>query len=875
MKFLTATVELVADDSKLKAQLAKLMQKIKKSTEALEKSYYRQRISISKVNDILKGSRTLTGQIHGSTVTVRKELGKWATKALYFRMQMRHNLKLAKKFRGVFKNLSEVVVWPLKQIPKLVSSSLKTTKTLLGQIKKLISPEIFSRWKVDRAALTRIKLVNKEQLHGIKLINIERERAIKLEIAAGDIYRLKGALDKDYWESRKNHIQREVGGIKTIKTVYDQAGISAEEFADALVGVNEQVRSFEKGQAAATHEADQLSASVRDASRSMDQLTHSMSVYPRLTDKYMRDAADDIFGGPKMRDASQVLLEVYSATFGKIYDAAKWAFGGILNIVTSVFRKIVGVSKWTKVGVVAVFAGMYGYIIKAAMDYESAQAKIVGTVGTTADTIKQMYDAIKYVAAGIGKPFIKDFKAISLAITGWLIENKERFSVWAEKISGFLKKVQYGFIDWIKFLATDFKGGVFVALKVVEQLFRGFADSLVILMDFAGRRAGQALVDGFRGLVTRLLPSLAAEAQKSLEWLGQKIRKAGQPTGRFLFGKATGQVDPDSFKLGGRAPSEAESVTAAISRVYRERAEKIKKLLKDMPTWGSTEADSIKIAEEATKKYDEFNLTLKENDVEYTMDRLEAYRKMYDDIDKWNQKRYNNAMTLLKRERADYLRAGVDRVTAYEWMSYQIRELDRERAIDSENFFAGFNAAIDQSEIDMIKWGEIGQTVAQTMESAFATAYTSMTIEGANWSDAMKGFALDVLRAFQRQLAAQTAAKFMAGIVGPALSGIGGALFGSSPTQMDVGMTGGMGSIPGLQHGGEVLSTGLAVVHKGETFSGVEGGGPKVTVNVINQGKNLEVESVDEFQNMEEHVVTIVVNDIVGGGPLAQLTGAK
>lgn len=401
-------------------------------------------------------------------------------------------------------------------------------------------------------------------------------------------------------------------------------------------------------------------------------------------------------------------------------------------------------------------------------------------------------------------------------------------------------------------------------------------------MSWAGRRAGQALVDGFRGFVTNVLPDLLEEVDKSLKWFGQKLMKAGEtaarnlqrltamPSGpRDVRGMGLRGMDIRGIELGyGRAPTEEESASAAIARVYRERAENIKKILEGMPTWGETEAKSVKIAEEATKKYEEFNLILKEHDVQYTMDRLEAYQKMYSDMDKWNQKRYDNSIELLNREKAGYIRAGVDIVTAHEWMNYQIMELDRERAIASEDFFAGFGASVEQMQEDMITWGEIGQTVAETMESAFANAFYNMTTEGAKWSDAMRGFALDVLKAFQKQLAAQTAAFAMANIITPVLSGLGGLLFGT-PSAGAVSTT---PELPGLQHGGTVLQTGAAIVHKDEYIGE---GGPKVTVNVINQGKDLEVEKVDEFDLPDEHVINIVVRDIVAGGKIAQLTGAK
>lgn len=76
-------------------------------------------------------------------------------------------------------------------------------------------------------------------------------------------------------------------------------------------------------------------------------------------------------------------------------------------------------------------------------------------------------------------------------------------------------------------------------------------------------------------------------------------------------------------------------------------------------------------------------------------------------------------------------------------------------------------------------------------------------------------------------------------------------------------------ALPGLQHGGEILKTGLAVVHKGETYSGVGGvlnAPPNIIIN--NQSKQeMEQERPVSFDG-ENWVANIVIKKIASGGPM-------
>jgi len=70
---------------------------------------------------------------------------------------------------------------------------------------------------------------------------------------------------------------------------------------------------------------------------------------------------------------------------------------------------------------------------------------------------------------------------------------------------------------------------------------------------------------------------------------------------------------------------------------------------------------------------------------------------------------------------------------------------------------------------------------------------------------------------------------------------------------------------PGAQHGGEVMRTGLAVVHKGETYSGVNhdyggggGGTQTMEIRINNQAPvNLEISSTQEYILSDRRIIEV------------------
>jgi len=140
-----------------------------------------------------------------------------------------------------------------------------------------------------------------------------------------------------------------------------------------------------------------------------------------------------------------------------------------------------------------------------------------------------------------------------------------------------------------------------------------------------------------------------------------------------------------------------------------------------------------------------------------------------------------------------------------------------------------------------------------------------MFFEGKKFWDAMKSMARSLGREIVSIIMYKKLAEPIAyGIMGLPLPGssLGGEAGGSNLSGEFPTTAHGLPYIPELQHGGEVLKTGVAVVHKGETFSG-QGGGmqpPSVIIN-NNTGISMQQEGAPRFDG-ENWVVNIVTKAI-------------
>ena len=456
MNFLTASVQIVVDDSKLDAQLAKVKQKILKSTSVIEKSYRKQDKAIEVVNKSLTATVRFTKEVFGQTIRVEKVLGRWSTMAWNFYRKMVRNHEIFSKILitagNIALTLGKGTVWSVRAVGKAL-------KDLIWPMKKIraASEEInkgFRVWSISDILL-----------HPIEAVKDLKEN---LDETKGAIDMVNDSLDE-----------------QTYKIPF--------------------LLNYIKKQNVLLSERIKLQKELE-----------------------IRMSPPDAMGRTFTGQTMQMVLFGVPGMFTAIYDAAKWAFEGILNITTSVFQKIFDTSIWFKTGVIAAFVGIYYKITQAAMDAEDALS--FDELGVTRTALKRFKDVLTSVLATLGKPFLSGIQAVSNAVADWLEKSTPKITAWAEKFAEKLEWLRNAFIDWVVFLSTDFKGGVFVALQVVAELFKGLGDVLILTMEYVGRVAAKTLMDTFIFGIESWLPKATRVADKKLKSFGKWLLKVTKPS---------------------------------------------------------------------------------------------------------------------------------------------------------------------------------------------------------------------------------------------------------------------------------------------------------------------------------------------------------
>lgn len=146
--------------------------------------------------------------------------------------------------------------------------------------------------------------------------------------------------------------------------------------------------------------------------------------------------------------------------------------------------------------------------------------------------------------------------------------------------------------------------------------------------------------------------------------------------------------------------------------------------------------------------------------------------------------------------------------------------------------------------------------IALGMARSFSDAFDAMIFEGQRFAKTMTDMLRGILRMIVEILTYEMIARPLA-----------------------VGIMEGLGYVPSAQHGGTVEKTGLAVIHKGETFSGVGGGGGKpmrFDFHIHNEGgQQMDISNVQTEPDTEGYVINIMIKDSLNNGRFSQLQESR
>jgi len=404
-------------------------------------------------------------------------------------------------------------------------------------------------------------------------------------------------------------------------------------------------------------------------------------------------------------------------------------------------------------------------------------------VSTASGALKQMWNALGDVAEQIGAAFLPGITESAKAVKEWAERNQEKIGQWAETAVVYITYVKDTLWTFVKFLYGDWRAGIKIGLDISIELFKGFGESIVIVMTDVASRAWRAFVKEFgEGLGTWLI-----EASKPKGVIGKALSVT--PVG---IAKRLGMMKAGAGLIErARAvePAEGPGLGEKLKGIWRETGATIKDIVPP------------ELAEEIGGAFSKLKTGLEE-------------------------------VGVVAEEIAEPMKDAL--VTPVKKMT---------RAMEEAQGKMG-QWASDAGNI----WGNLANIATGALDG-MSDALTNLVLTGkADFNSLAQSILSDLTKMIIKAQMAQ------------ALGGIFPSLFGA---------TGSMPLIPSGQHGGDVTKTGLAVIHKGETLSGVDkpGGKQQVTLNInVNA---IDAAGTYQFLNKNKrNIATMLQSTMAANHPL-------
>jgi len=229
-----------------------------------------------------------------------------------------------------------------------------------------------------------------------------------------------------------------------------------------------------------------------------------------------------------------------------------------------------------------------------------------------------------------------------------------------------------------------------------------------------------------------------------------------------------------------------------------------------------------------------------------TTDVTAAMSRMYGQMGKISKDSYKDRVGLLEDEKKKYIDAKIEENAINEWYTEQRTKLDIQYYKEAGTMADGFRAAGMQIRREMKSWSERAYDFSMSMQGSFSSGLENMARDLDNWGDHFKNILNEIYWSAMRIALFEPAGAALAGSFSSGFSSLfggggGGAVTApnpsASPTMPDY-------SYPQLQHGGEILQSGLAYVHKGET---VTPGKQNLSVILNNSGPPMQYSSEPKF----------------------------
>ena len=169
---------------------------------------------------------------------------------------------------------------------------------------------------------------------------------------------------------------------------------------------------------------------------------------------------------------------------------------------------------------------------------------------------------------------------------------------------------------------------------------------------------------------------------------------------------------------------------------------------------------------------------------EAAADRLSAYQSMYGDLGTAAEDNFDFQQQLLEEQRDKYAEVTGDQALADQWYTDKYQDLCRDRTLASNDFFGGVKAGWQDSQGDVLTWGQAGYNVVDAFATQSSAALSNILFDGIKgnlgdfssyWDsmwDSMLRTLTDTIAQMASQQLVKTAVSAAQQVAGAALSGV-------------------------------------------------------------------------------------------------------
>jgi len=460
---------------------------------------------------------------------------------------------------------------------------------------------------------------------------------------------------------------------------------------------------------------------------------------------------------------------------------------------------------------------------------------------TTSGALRQMWNVIGDVAEVICAALLPGIKDSARAIKKWAEGNKEEIGRWAKAVVAWITYVHDMLWIFAVYMQGDWRAGVKVGLDTAIELFKGFGESIYVIIDNVAQRLATTIGARIKGAVTDAIDWQIAYQLKWQEltywrspWKGEaKKGEAAKYANEIVAGireariaDALGkEIEPLGPQLARIAADTAKAIRDIIPAELEDALGKVKvEAIYEEPAWVKEKALYGEAMRAEAQAMETVARTLYKSD-----DAMMAHRK-----------------DMVAESGALWEMEAAKRVQEWETANAVVL-----RGMEQEE---------EKRKNILERTAERMYEFTRTFQSVIASGLEQSMRDWDNWKDHVKGIFKDLYYSAVRMAVLEPLAGMMAG----GITGAMGAVFGEGIFGVPA-RPAGITPVESFQHGGTVEKTGLAVVHKGETFSGV--GGSNIDVRIHNEGQPAEISAVESYMISDQRIIDVTMKAAEDDGP--------